>query len=199
MYRRMPCAVAGCKESAFSGSPLCRFHLPQPEEAVKAIVSAISEDHNAINIDFSDMSLSLADFSRTRFVGCRFRKASLSHTMFTGASFRLCFFDTAIIDSCDFSGVDMDFCSFGDVDIFDCSFENSELIHVSFNGSRIRESTFSSSNLYDSRFILSEIENSRFDDCDFKRVYFMPIKSESVSTTGSNITEAVKDMEHLYL
>ncbi|MFA6366457.1 MAG: hypothetical protein WCX13_04655, partial [Candidatus Hydrogenedentales bacterium] len=68
-----------------------------------------------------------------------------------------------------------------------------------FDGSRIKESTFSSSNLYDSRFILSDIENSRFDDCDFKRVYFMPKKAVSVSTVGSNIAEAVKDMEHLYL
>jgi len=199
MYRRMPCAVAGCEESAFAGSSLCRLHHPEPQDAVKALVAAITAEHSAINVDFSDITLTLADFSRTRFIGCRFRKAALSHTMFTGASFRLCFFDTASLDSCDFSGVDMDFCSFGDVDLFDCSFENSELIHVSFNGSRIRESTFSSSNLYDSRFILSEIENSRFDDCDFKRVYFMPRKSESVSTIGSNISEAVKDMEHLYL
>jgi hypothetical protein len=43
------------------------------------------------------------------------------------------------------------------------------------------------------------LSHSRFNDCDFKRVYFMPTTSESVSTQGSNIFEAVRDMEHLYI
>jgi len=93
----------------------------------------------------------------------------------------------------------MDFCSFGDVDIFDCSSRELRTHHVNFNGSRIKESTFSSSNLYDSRFILSDLKTSRFDDCDFKRAYYMPQKEKAVSTANSNIAEAVKDLEHLYL
>jgi uncharacterized protein YjbI with pentapeptide repeats len=151
-----------------------------------------------LNIDFNHIYLGGVDFSRMRFVGCRFGTrpfpTSFSPELPSDSVFR-----HASIDCCDFSGVDMDFCSLGDTDIFDCSFENSELIHVNFDGSRIRESTFSSSNLYDSRFILAEIEHSRFDDCDFKRVFFIPARSVSVSTKGSNINEAIKDLEHLYI
>ncbi len=77
--------------------------------------------------------------------------------------------------------------------------ENSELIHVNFNAAGSRRAPFSSSNLYDSRFILSDLKNSRFDDCDFKRAYYMPQKEKAVSTANSNIAEAVKDLEHLYL
>jgi uncharacterized protein YjbI with pentapeptide repeats len=199
MYRKVPCSVDACPNLAFAASPFCREHSPSPEEAVKQLVDRLGAEGGAINIDLSDTYLGGVDFSRMRFVGCRFRHATLSHVLFTGASFRLCFFDTASIDCCDFSGVDMDFCSLGDTNIFDCSFENSELIHVNFDGSRIRESTFSSSNLYDSRFILAQIEHSRFDDCDFKRVFFIPDRTESISTNGSNIAEAIKDLEHLYI
>lgn len=199
MYSPSPCARQGCPESAFSGSEYCVNHTSDLAETLRSLFEGICSSRNAINLDLSSVPLIGLDFSRVRFVGCRFPGCRISHSMFTGAAFRLCFFDRSTIDSCDFSGIDMDFCSFGDSDIFDTSFENSELIHASFNGARILECTFSSSNLYDSRFIQSEIKNSRFEDCDFKRVYFIPKVSEAISTTNSNFTEAVKDMEHLYL
>ena len=199
MYRKVHCSVDACPNLAFAESPFCREHSPSPEEAAKRLIDRLCAEESAINIDFNHIYLGGVDFSRMRFVGCRFRHATLSHVLFTGASFRLCFFDTSSIYCFDLSVVYMDFCSLGDTDIFDCSFENSELIHVNFDGSLIRESTFSSSNLYDSRFILAEIEHSRFDDCDFKRVFFIPARSVSVSTKGSNITEAIKDLENLYI
>ncbi len=199
MYSTSPCAQAGCPEYAFSGSEYCVNHAADLSERIRTLYENITISRNAINLDLSLVPLVGLDFSRVHFVGCRFPGCRISHTMFTGASFRLCFFDRSAIDSCDFSGIDMDFCSFGDSEIFDTSFENSELIHASFNGTRILECTFSSSNLYDSRFIQSEIRNSRFEDCDFKRVYFMPKVSEGISTANSNFTEAVKDMEHLYI
>jgi uncharacterized protein YjbI with pentapeptide repeats len=72
-------------------------------------------------------------------------------------------------------------------------------MHCSFNGATIRETTFSGSNLYDSRFIRGKIEGSDFENCDLKRVYFIPTKQTGVSFKGSNTMEAIKDLEHLYL
>ena len=169
MYPTESCSVEGCPNSAFPGQSLCLEHLAEPLVALRDLVSSIRETGTAINLNLTKITLPAGDFSRVHFVGCCFRLATLSHLMFTGASFRLCFFDSVRINSCDFSGADMDFCSFGDADIFDTSFENSELIHVNFTGARIRESTFSSSNLYDSRFVQSNLDHCQFDDCDFKR------------------------------
>ncbi|MCE1206755.1 MAG: pentapeptide repeat-containing protein [Spirochaetia bacterium] len=200
MFRKNQCAYPGCSQPAVSGSGFCSVHDEDREQSVKTLIHHIQQEKHAINVDFSNMRLLGTDFSRIRFIGCRFSHAILSHVMFTGGSFRLCFFDHAMIDSCDFSGVDMDFCSCGNADIIDSTFENSELIHVNFTGSRIRESTFSSSNLYDSRFILSLISHTTFDNCDFKRVYFIPEEgSEAYSVNNSNFMEAIRDVEHLYL
>jgi hypothetical protein len=199
MYRKVHCSVDACPNLAFAESPFCREHSPSPEEAAKRLIDRLCAEESAINIDFNHIYLGGVDFSRMRFVGCRFRHATLSHVLFTELPSDSVFSTPPPSTAATFRGWIWTSALWGDTDIFDCSFENSELIHVNFDGSRIRESTFSSSNLYDSRFILAEIEHSRFDDCDFKRVFFIPARSVSVSTKGSNITEAIKDLEHLYI
>jgi uncharacterized protein YjbI with pentapeptide repeats len=111
----------------------------------------------------------------------------------------LCFFDRSSFEACDFSGVDVEFGSFGASSIDNVSFESSELIHCNFNGAKIRETTFSGTNLYDSRFIRGEVEACDFENCDLKRVYFIPAKQSGVSFKGSNTMEMIKDLEHLYI
>jgi len=81
----------------------------------------------------------------------------------------------------------------------DCSFENSELIQTSFNGSIFADCTFSGSNLYNSRFLLCDLNTVNFENCDFKRAFYIPSKEIDVTFSGSNIAEAVRDLEHLYL
>jgi len=57
MYRKLPCSIEGCAETAFAGTPYCRNHHPAPLEATKSLVDAILADRNAINVDFADVSI----------------------------------------------------------------------------------------------------------------------------------------------
>lgn len=152
-----------------------------------------------INQVLDDAQLAAEDFSMLKFIGCSIRNVKFQHVMFTGASFRLSFLDHSEFTSCDFSGIDVNFCSFGNSKFIDCSFENSELIQANFNGCHFIDCTFSSSNLYNSRFMLCTLEEVHFDNCDFKRAFYLPRSELRTTFVGSNIAEAVRDMEHLYL
>ena len=59
--------------------------------------------------------------------------------------------------------------------------------------------TFAGSNLYNSRFIMCDMNTVNIDNCDFKRAFYIPSKEQNVSFSRSNIAEAVRDLEHLYL
>lgn len=199
MFKISPCEVKGCTAPAFSLETLCYQHLAEHPERLSRSMQELQSTTTLLNRVFDGASFSGADLSRFRFVGCSFRNGQFRHSMFTGASFHLCFFDASQFISCDFSGADIDFCSFGQSSFMDCSFENSELIQTSFNGSVFTDCTFSGSNLYNSRFMLCEMNAVNFDNCDFKRAFYIPSKESSVTFVGSNIAEAVRDLEHLYL
>lgn len=199
MFAFLPCEQKGCTSSAFSLETLCYRHLMEHPERAARSMQELKEKPVLLNRVFDGATFSSMDFSRYRFVGCSFRGAKLQQCMFTGASFHLCFLDTSSFASCDFSGTDIDFCSFGKSTCLDCSFENSEIIHTSFNGSTLVDCTFSGSNLYNSRFVLCDSNSVSFDNCDFKRAFYLPAKETSVTFVGSNIAEAVRDLEHIYL
>ena len=199
MFKITPCAVEGCKRPAFSLESLCCRHLKEHPERMQQSLQELKTQTAILNRVFDGASFVGMDFSRYRFVGCSFRNSKTRQSMFTGASFHLCFLDHSSFLSCDFSGSDIDFCSFGISSFVDCSFENSELIQANFNGSRFVDCTFSGSNLYNSRFLSCDLNTVNFDDCDFKRAFYIPSKEVKVTFSGSNIAEAVRDREHLYL
>jgi len=184
---------------AFSLENLCYYHLQDYPERMKKAMQELQSKNILLNRVFDNAFLMGLDFSRYRFVGCSFRNARIQHSLFTGASFHLCFFDSSSFFSCDLSGADVDFCSFGKCSFMDCSFENSELIQSCFNGSVIVDCTFAGSNLYNSRFIMCDMNTVNIDNCDFKRAFYIPSKEQNVSFSRSNIAEAVRDLEHLYL
>jgi len=199
MYKIMPCEASGCPSPAFSSETMCFQHLAEHPDRLSRSMSELEHSMTVLNRVFDGGSFHGMDFSRFRFVGCSFRGGQFRHTMFTGASFHLCFFDNSDFISCDFSGGDIDFCSFGQSNFMDCSFENSELIQTSFNGAVFTDCTFSGSNLYNSRFMLCHLNTVNFDNCDFKRAFYIPSEEAGVTFAGSNIAEAVRDLEHLYL
>jgi len=199
MYKVSSCAIEGCSMPAFSIENLCYHHLQDYPERMKKAMQELQSNNTILNRVFDYAFLMGLDFSRYRFVGCSFRNARIQHSLFTGASFHLCFFDSSSFFSCDLSGADVDFCSFGNCSFMDCSFENSELIQSSFNGSAIVDCTFAGSNLYNSRFIMCDMNTVNIDNCDFKRAFYIPSKEQKVSFSRSNIAEAVRDLEHLYL
>ncbi|MDH7483002.1 MAG: pentapeptide repeat-containing protein [Spirochaetales bacterium] len=199
MFTVRRCARHGCVAPAFMDHDVCFTHLEDRNAALASLKAALLPETLVMNLCFDGLELLASDFSRCRFVGCTFRGVHLNHVLFTGSSFRLCFFDGSVFSSCDFSGCDMDFCSFGNSNIIDCSFENGEYIHVNFNGCNISEVTFTGSNLYDSRFLKTRLAYVHFDNCDLKKAYFIPDHEEATTYAGSNSAEAVRDMEHLYL
>jgi uncharacterized protein YjbI with pentapeptide repeats len=183
----------------FYGSTTCLSHHEDRAAALAAAVSVLSAEGGAKDINAAGVVLEGLDLSHRRFVGCSFIGSTMKRVLFTGSTLLLCFFDASLLESCDFSGINAQFCSFGGSDIHDLSFEGAELMHCNFDGSHISDSTFSGSNLYDSRFIKGCIEESSFDNCDLKRVYFIPNKQSGVTFKGSNTMEAIRDLEHLYL
>jgi uncharacterized protein YjbI with pentapeptide repeats len=199
MHAFTRCSAPGCSAIVFHGSATCLAHHPDRPAAEAAAAAILASEGGAKDVNAAGARLEGLDLSRKRFVGCSFMGVSMKSVLFTGCTLLLCFFDGAIIESCDFSGVNGQFCSFGDSGIVDSSFEGSELIHCNFDGARIRDSTFSGSNLYDSRFIKGTIDDSPFENCDLKRVYFLPSRQSGVSLKGSNTMEAIKDLEHLYI
>ncbi len=199
MFKITPCGVEGCERPAFSLESLCYRHLKDYPERMQKSMQELQAQNIILNRVFDDASLVGLDFSRYRFVGCSFRNVKIQQSMFTGTSLHLCFLDHSSFVSCDFSGSDIDFCSFGTSAFMDCSFENSELIQVNFDGSSLVDCTFSGSNLYNSRFLLCDLNTVSFDNCDFKRAFYIPSKEVKVTFSGSNIAEAVRDLEHLYL
>jgi len=199
MFKITPCGVEGCDRPAFSLEHLCYQHLKDYPERLQKSLQELQNQNIILNRVFDGAAFVGPDFSRYRFVGCSFRNAKIQQAMFTGTSFHLCFFDQSSLISCDFSGSDIDFCSFGISTFMDCSFENSELIQTNFNGSKFADCTFSGSNLYNSRFVLCDLNTVNFDNCDFKRAFYIPTTEANVTFSGSNIAEAVRDLEHLYL
>ena len=199
MFRVSACSIEDCSLPAFSLENLCYYHLQDYPERMKKAMQELQSKNILLNRVFDNAFLIGLDFSRYRFVGCSFRNARIQHSLFTGASFHLCFFDSSSFFSCDLSGADVDFCSFGKCSFMDCSFENSELIQSCFNGSVIVDCTFAGSNLYNSRFIMCDMNTVNIDNCDFKRAFYIPSKEQNVSFSRSNIAEAVRDLEHLYL
>jgi len=199
MFKIIPCGVEACKNPAFSLESLCYHHLSEQPERLQKALNELKAQNVILNRVFDGATFGSLDFSRYRFVGCSFRDTEIKQSMFTGASFHLCFFDRSNFLSCDFSGSDIDFCSFGISSFIDCSFENSELIQTNFNGTQITDCTFSGSNLYNSRFLSCNLNTVNFDNCDFKRAFYIPSKEKNVTFSGSNNTEAVHDLEHLYL
>lgn len=199
MFRITPCEVEGCSAPAFSSETRCYAHLAEQPERLSRALKELQSSTTVLNRVFDGGTFQGIDFSRIRFVGCSFRGGQFRNSMFTGASFHLCFLDSSQFISCDLSGADIDFCSFGQTRFLDCSFENSELIQTSFNGAIFTDCTFSGSNLYNSRFMLCELNTVNFDNCDFKRAFYIPSKETGVTFTSSNIAEAVRDLEHLYL
>jgi uncharacterized protein YjbI with pentapeptide repeats len=163
--------------------------VPNPASAATEVQSLLSVEKGSKDINAAGITLEGVDLSRRKFIGCSFIRASFKNMLFTGSTFLLCFFDGAYFEACDFSGVNAQFCSFGGSEIINVSFENTELIHCNFDGS----------NLYDSRFIKGELNGCDLENCDLKRVYFIPAKQTGVSFKGSNTMEAIKDLEHLYL
>ncbi len=199
MFKVSACSIEDCSLPAFSLENLCYYHLQDYPERMKKAMQELQSKNILLNRVFDNAFLMGLDFSRYRFVGCSFRNARIQHSLFTGASFHLCFFDSSSFFSCDLSGADVDFCSFGKCSFMDCSFENSELIQSCFNGSVIVDCTFAGSNLYNSRFIMCDMNTVNIDNCDFKRAFYIPSKEQKVSFSRSNIAEAVRDLEHLYL
>jgi len=199
MFKVSACSIEDCSLPAFSLENLCYYHLQDYPERMKKAMQELQSKNILLNRVFDNAFLMGLDFSRYRFVGCSFRNARIRHSLFTGASFHLCFFDSSSFFSCDLSGADVDFCSFGKCSFMDCSFENSELIQSCFNGSVIVDCTFAGSNLYNSRFIMCDMNTVNIDNCDFKRAFYIPSKEQNVSFSRSNIAEAVRDLEHLYL
>ncbi|HNV35494.1 MAG TPA: pentapeptide repeat-containing protein [Rectinema sp.] len=199
MFKVSACSIEDCSLPAFSLENLCYYHLQDYPERMKKAMQELQSKNILLNRVFDNAFLMGLDFSRYRFVGCSFRNARIQHSLFTGASFHLCFFDSSSFFSCDLSGADVDFCSFGKCSFMDCSFENSELIQSCFNGSVIVDCTFAGSNLYNSRFIMCDMNTVNIDNCDFKRAFYIPSKEQNVSFSRSNIAEAVRDLEHLYL
>lgn len=199
MYKVVPCSIEGCHRPSFSLETLCFDHLKNDDERMRKSLEELRSQTLIMNRVFDDATIMGMDFSRYRFVGCSFRNVKMHHVMLTGASLHLSFLDGSEFISCDFSGTDIDFCSFGSSNFIDCSLENSELIHTNFNGSRFSDCTFSGSNLYNSRFLLCDLDTVSFDNCDFKRAFYIPAKESGVTFARSNIAEAVRDLEHLYL
>jgi hypothetical protein len=199
MHDFQRCDEPGCGSLRFHLSTTCLAHHPDPAAAAQAAREMLAGPEGAKDLSAAGLSVEDMDLSRRRFIGCSFIGASFKKALFTGSTFLLCFFDRASIEACDFSGVNAQFCSFGVSRIDNVSFENTELIHCNFDGSRIVDTTFNGSNLYDSRFIRAEIESSDFEDCDLKRVYYLPAKQSAVSFKGSNTMEAIRDLEHIYL
>jgi uncharacterized protein YjbI with pentapeptide repeats len=199
MHSFQRCAEPGCASMSFHGSSRCLAHHDDPAAALASAQALLLSPKGAKDLNAAGMSVEGIDLSRRRYIGCSFIGSSFKNVLFTGSTFVLCFFDRSSFEACDFSGVNVQFGSFGGSDIVNVSFENSELIHTSFDGSKIRDTTFSGSNLYDSRFIRGEIDGCDFENCDLKRVYFIPARQSGVSFKGSNTMEAIKDLEHLYL
>jgi len=46
---------------------------------------------------------------------------------------------------------------------------------------------------------MCDMNTVNIDNCDFKRAFYIPSKEQNVSFSRSNIAEAVRDLEHLYL
>ncbi|MCX8014002.1 MAG: pentapeptide repeat-containing protein [Rectinema sp.] len=200
MFSAVSCTVAGCSRLAYFDTEFCYSHLIEKDQTEsKRVCNRLRQQLVVINRVLDDAVLTAEDFSRLRFIGCSIRHTTMQHVMFTGSSFRLTFLDHSTFTSCDFSGIDMNFCSIGNATFIDCSFENSELIQANFNGCKFTDCTFSSSNLYNSRFMLCELEEVHFDNCDFKRAFYLPRSERGTTFVGSNIAEAVRDREHLYL
>jgi uncharacterized protein YjbI with pentapeptide repeats len=195
-FRR--CAEPGCSSLCFQGSTRCLAHHPDPARASAEAQALLLAEKGCKDINVAGMAVEGLDLSRRKYIGCSFIGASFRNVLFTGSTFLLCFFDRARFEACDFSGVNAQFSSFGASEIVNASFESAELIHCSFDGSNIHDTTFSGSNLYDSRFIRGEIDHCDFENCDLKRVYFIPARQSAVSFKGSNTMEAIKDLEHLY-
>ena len=143
----------------------------------------------------------LTEYVRTRRVA---RALALRNTDLVGA-------DLAGLrgDGLDFSGARLDGANLQGARLSGCNFVNASLRNAmlsaatlrdcNFDGAKVRETTFNGSNLYDSRFIRGEIDRCDFENCDLKRVYFIPARQSGVSFKGSNTMEAIKDLEHLYL
>jgi uncharacterized protein YjbI with pentapeptide repeats len=199
MHAFQRCAEPGCPSLSFHGSPRCLAHQGGSTEALDAALALLQSERGAKDLSAAGLTIEGMDLSRRKYIGCSFIGSSFKNVLFTGSTFVLCFFDRSYFEACDFSGVNVQFGSFGGSRIVNASFENAELIHSNFDGAAIRDTTFNGSNLYDSRFIRGEIDGCDFENCDLKRVYFIPTRQSGVSFKGSNTMEAIKDLEHLYI
>jgi uncharacterized protein YjbI with pentapeptide repeats len=199
MYAFEPCGEPDCRRAVFAGGKTCLAHARNPESLVAAAAEALRAGDEIRDLNLAGARLEGLNLGGKTFICCSFINTDLRNLLFTGARFRLCLFDRASIAPCVFSRLDAQFSSFGAARIDNSSFENSELLHVNFCGAEIHECTFNNSNLYDSRFIGTVLAKTDFVDCDLKRVHLIPAKEVEVSYKYSNIMEATRDLEHLYL
>jgi uncharacterized protein YjbI with pentapeptide repeats len=198
MFTFRRCGEPGCSSLCYQDSDRCLAHHPSATEAQAAVAALLAQEKGCKDLCAAGSSFEGLDLTRRKYIGCSFVGASFRNMLFTGSTFLLCFFDRARFEACDFSGSNVQFSSFGGSSVNNVSFESSELIHCNFDGAAIRDSTFNDSNLYDSRFIRGEVISCDLENCDLKRVYFIPAKESGVSFKGSNTMETIRDLEHLY-
>lgn len=199
MFPFARCSHERCREPAISGRDTCWRHLVEDRPgAVESCQAALVSSGIVKDLNLAGIPLSGLDLSRKHFYGCRFSRCYMSSVLWTGALFRMCFFDDAEIDSCDFSKTDIQFCCFAGAKLTNVSFENSEIVHDSFNGVEARECTFNNSNLYNTRFIKARLFNTDFVDCNIKRAYFVAAFQESCSFKYSNTQEAITEPSRIY-